>query len=165
MMFLIIGKQCLFPSVSSAQVDEDGCLKEIGIEWGKTPTMIYDDEGKCREQIRRLKEMSGKEFYIVAMRDHYDYEIFLQTSTIFYEAFARKYDKRAKKEKTKLIIRIDENKGESIYPYIMNMGAYPWTRYVNEAKPYGMHIHTFHFENDEDTLRLLERIKRDGFIH
>ncbi len=163
MIYTIIGRQCLFPAVSAAEVDENGSLKEVAIEWSKTPTYFYDDEGKAQEKIKELRELSGKDFYIVKLISYYELDCFKKMAPLFYKAFAAQCTAREKFTRDNIEFTIDEENGETIFPYLFSMRHYPFKRFTRTAKN-GIATLRFEFESGEELFKALEDLKRHGRI-
>ena len=161
MIYTLIGKQALFPAVADAMADEDGVLMETKLEWAQTPVYVSEDASKMVEIQKFIERECGKRTYIVALRDAYEYEVFIKMSVIFYEAFCRKYDNRAVKSKP-LSIYVPYR--ESLYPYMKAMSYYPWTKRADKYRKGEGTTLVFIFGDDTPLLTLLEDIKTHGYI-
>lgn len=161
MIYLLIGKQCLFPAVVQATADEEGVMMETSIEWSKTATMVYDELGKAEEMAKSLSSLSGKELFVVALRDFYEYKVFEQMSQLFYEAYCRQFDARAKKS-APMIFSIDDS--ESWYGYMKAISYYPWEKYRREKGKHGKQRIAFAFPDDRALMTMLADILKHGYI-
>lgn len=161
MIYTLIGKQALFPAVADAMADEDGVLMETRLEWSHTPIYVSEDASKMLEIKKFIARECGKETFIVAFRDAYEYEVFIKMSVVLYEAYCRKYDNRAKKSKA-ISIYVPYN--ESLYPYMKAMSFYPWTKRNDKRRKGEGTTLVFNFGSDASLLKLLEDIKTHGCI-